>query len=470
MSQLSSANRVYLIGIKGVGMTGLAQLLKSQGKTVWGSDTSEHFFTNEVLQRAGIECLEDWNAAHLERQIDVVVRSTAYGDTHPEVAAAKAKGIPVLSYPEALGEFVSQYKSLAVTGSHGKTTTTAMLAHVLHSAGLAPSALVGSQVPQFAGNALVGSGELFVFEADEYQNKLQYYKPQGVILTSIQWDHPDFFPSAEVYQAAFMEFLKKIPADGFVVACYDSESVKQAVVAANLTPAQVSTYGLSQGNTKLMRMWLDEGKWHFSATEGEEYLGEFWLKLVGSHNVANALAVIACARRLGVDIEKIRTGLASFEGTSRRFEQKGRLMNSVMVVDDYAHHPAEIAATLKAARAFYPYKQIRCVFMPHTWSRTRALFADFGTAFKDADEVVLMETYASAREQGGGVSIDELATEIKKHHPNVVLQPTIAEAAQYVGDTANRNQLVITMGAGNVWQVGDELIKRFGLMTDSEFK
>jgi len=469
MSKFNQAKRIYFIGLKGVGMTALAQLLKSRGVQVWGSDTEEQFFTDKVLAAAGIECEVGFSAKHLDRPIDLVIRSSAYSDDQVEVKAAKEKKIPVLSYAEALGELAGEYKSVAVCGSHGKTTISAMLAHVLKQANLSPSAIVGSAVPQFGGNALVGSGELLVFEADEYQNKLQYFSPQSVILTSIDWDHPDFFPSADDYFATFVTFLKKIPTDGFVVACYDSDNVKEAVDKAGLSPEQILTYGLTDGRLQMVRMWLDEGRWHFSATDGEEYLGEFWLKLVGSHNVANALAVIACARRLGVDLEAIRTGLASFEGTARRFENKGKLTNGITVVDDYAHHPGEIKATLKAARAFYPYKNIRCVFQPHTFSRTQALLADFGKSFAETDEVIVLDTYTSAREKTGEVTSVQLVEEIKKNHTNVIYKPTISEAVNYLMETTNRNNLVLTMGAGDVWQVGDKLIEKFGLLSGSEF-
>ncbi|KKT23010.1 MAG: UDP-N-acetylmuramate-L-alanine ligase [Parcubacteria group bacterium GW2011_GWE1_43_8] len=469
MSKFNQAKRIYFIGLKGVGMTALAQLLKSRGVQVWGSDTEEQFFTDKVLAAAGIECEIGFSAKHLDRPIDLVIRSSAYSDDQVEVKAAKEKKIPVLSYAEALGELAGEYKSVAVCGSHGKTTISAMLAHVLKQANLSPSAIVGSAVPQFGGNALVGSGELLVFEADEYQNKLQYFSPQSVILTSIDWDHPDFFPSADDYFATFVTFLKKIPTDGFVVACYDSDNVKEAVDKAGLSPEKILTYGLTDGRLQMVRMWLDEGRWHFSATDGEEYLGEFWLKLVGSHNVANALAVIACARRLGVDLEAIRTGLASFEGTARRFENKGKLTNGITVVDDYAHHPGEIKATLKAARAFYPYKNIRCVFQPHTFSRTQALLADFGKSFAETDEVIVLDTYTSAREKTGEVTSAQLVEEIKKNHTNVIYKPTISEAVNYLMETTNRNNLVLTMGAGDVWQVGDKLIEKFGLLSGSEF-
>lgn len=470
MTPLSQARRVYCIGLRGVGMTALAQLLRAQGKEVWGSDSGEQFFTNDVLRRAGIECADGFNAKHLERSIDVVVRSTAYGLDQVEVKAALAKGLPVLTYPEALGELTRDKKSIAVTGSHGKTTTAAMLAYVLKLANQSPSAVVGSMVPQFEGNALAGSGELFVFEADEYQNKLLYFSPQAVVLTSIDWDHPDFFPSRQDYQRAFVDFLQRLPADGFVVACYDDPNVREAVSQADLKPEQIVSYGLQQGNWQLVRMWLDEGRWHFSARQGEEFQGDFWLRLIGSHNVANALAVVACARRLGIDLEVVKQGLAAFEGTARRLELKGRLTNGVTVVDDYAHHPTEIKASLKALRAFYPYKHLRCVFQPHTFSRTEALLADFATAFHEADEVVVLETYASAREQGGGASAEQLAQAIAAHHPKVSFQPTVETATDYLSANVTRSDLVVTMGAGDVWQVGEQLIKKFGTISGSEYE
>jgi len=470
MSFIDKANRIYCIGLKGVGMTGLAQLLKAQGKEVWGSDTTEKFFTDEVLHKAGLECWEGFTADHLNRPIDLVIHSSAYNEEQVEVRAALNKKIPVLTYAQALAELVNAKKGLAVIGSHGKTTTTALLAHILQTANLYPSALVGSMVRTWQGNALSGSGDWFVFEADEYQNKFQQYSPQGIILTSIDWDHPDFFPTPQDYQDAFVQFLKKLPAAGFIVACYDDPKVKQAIAQAGLKPEQLTTYGLTSGYWRMQRMWLEDGRWHFSVNEGQEYLGTFYFRLVGGHNVLNALAAMAAAKRLGVELETIRQALISFDGTVRRFEDKGKLTNGVSLVDDYAHHPGEIIATLKAARAFYPYKNIRVVFHPHTFSRTKALLSDFGRAFAGADEVIALDIYGSAREQTGGVSTADLVAELHKNNIKVTYQPTIEQAAEYLISTVKRNDLVITMGAGDVWRVGEELIKKFGLMNGSEFK
>ncbi|MFH1112129.1 MAG: UDP-N-acetylmuramate--L-alanine ligase [Patescibacteria group bacterium] len=466
---LSQAQNIYMIGIKGVGMTALAQILKQQGKNVSGSDTDEKFFTDQVLQKAGIQVEETFKASNLPSGTDLVIFSSAYDDNNPEIKAAKEQKLPLLAYAEALGELTKINKSIAVAGSHGKTTISAMLAFVLKEAGLSPTAVVGSRVPQWQSNVVIGSGEWLVFEADEYQNKFNYFSPQAVVLTSIDWDHPDFFKTPESYFDAFVDFLKKIPSDGFVVVNYDSELVRQAVAEANLNSDQIVSYGLTSGYWRLMRMWLDQGHWHFSANGGEEFLGDFWLKLVGSHNVSNALAVLACASRLGVELEMIRQALAEFEGTSRRFEFKARLTNSTQIIDDYAHHPTEIQVTLKAARDFFPYKNIRVVFHPHTFSRTKALLSDFGTSFKSADEVIVLDIYASARESGGEVTSEQLVQEIKKHHPNVVYQPKISDAVDYLAGSLTRSDLVITMGAGDVWKVGEELMKKFGVMAGNEF-
>ncbi|MFA4936719.1 MAG: UDP-N-acetylmuramate--L-alanine ligase [Patescibacteria group bacterium] len=464
---ITQAQRIYMIGIKGVGMTALAQILKQQGKIVSGSDTTEKFFTDKVLSKAGIDLKEDFKISNVPDQVDLVIYSSAYNEANPEVNAAKERNLPILTYAEALGELTKLNKSIAVAGSHGKTTVAAMLAFILKQAGLSPTAVVGSQVPQWQGNALIGFGELFVFEADEYQNKFNYFFPQAVVLTNIDWDHPDFFKTPESYFDAFVKFLQKIPLDGFVVANYDNDLVRQAVTEAGLKPEQISSYGLTAGFWQLERMWLDQGSWHFSANGGEEFLGDFWLKLVGSHNVSNALAALACARRLGVDIEVIRKSLAEFSGTSRRFEYKGKLTNQVIIIDDYAHHPREILASLKAARDYYPYKNIRVVFHPHTFSRTKALLTDFGISFKDADEVIVLDIYASARETTGDITSEQLVEEIIKHHPKVIYQPKISDVVEYLANSLSRSDLVITMGAGDVWKVGDELIKKLGLTQDN---
>ncbi len=458
-----------MVGIKGQGMTGLALLLKAHGKNVSGSDVVEKFNTDEVLKKHGIDVAEGYNSANLPRGVDLVIYSTAYNESNPDIAEAKKQGITLMTYPVAVGSLSKDLKSVAVCGSHGKTTVTAMLSFVLKQANLDPSAIIGTPVTQFGGNAVIGMSDLFVFEADEYQNKLQYYFPKTIIVTNIDWDHPDYFKSKEDYKKVFVEFLKKIPADGKVIANYDDAEVMSALAEAGLKPEQIVTYGLTGGQWQLVRMWLDQGRWNFSASHGEEFVGDFWLKLVGSHNVSNALAVLACATALGVDIENVRKALAEFLGTSRRFEEKGKLTNQTTLIDDYAHHPREIMATLKAARDYYPYKVIRVVFHPHTFSRTEALLDEFAKSFNLADEVIVMDIYASARENAGKINAQMLVDEIKKNNANAKYIATIDEVYKYLSESLTRSDLVITMGAGDVWQVGEKLIAKFGLTTGSEF-
>ncbi len=465
---LLNAKKVYLVGIKGQGMTALAQILKQLGLQVVGSDTTEKFSTDAVLHQAGIEFHEGFRASHLGSTIDLVVYSSAYNETNPEIAEAKKRQLPLMSFAESLGELTKQFKSIAIAGSHGKTTIAAMLSFVLKEADFSPTSFIGSQVPQFGGNALLGTSEWFIFEADEYQNKFQYFFPQAIVLTSIDWDHPDFYPTPQEYYQAFVNFLRKIPPDGFVVVNYDSELVRRAVGETLLKPEQIVSYGLTRGYWQLLRTWLDQGHWHFSLTENGEFKGDFWLRLIGVHNVANALAVIACARRLGIDLEVIRKTLTEFEGIARRFAIKGKLSNQVLLVDDFAHHPQEITATLKGARDFYPYKNIRVVFHPHTFSRTKALLNDFAQCFIDADEVIVLDIYGSAREGKGDITSQDLVKEISRYHPAVAYKPTIDEATDYLLNSMTRSDLIITMGAGDVWQVGENLIVKLGLATDSE--
>ncbi len=464
---LLNAKKVYLVGIKGQGMTALAQILKQLGLQVTGSDTEEKFFTDQVLHQAGIEFYEGFKPSHLDSTIDLVVYSSAYNETNHEIAEAKKRQIPLMNFAESLGELTKQFKSIAIAGSHGKTTISAMLAFILWKANFSPNAFIGSQVPQFGGNALLGTSEWFIFEADEYQNKFQYFYPQSIILTSIDWDHPDFYSTPQSYYQAFVEFLCKIPQDGFVVANYDDELVRRAVSEANIKSEQIVSYGLTRGNWRLMRTWLDQGRWHFSITEAGEFRDDWWLKLIGVHNVANALACIACARRLGIDLKVIRKALAEFEGTNRRFTIRGKLSNQVLLVDDFAHHPKEIAATLKGARDFYPYKNIRVVFHPHTFSRTKALLSDFAKCFTLADEIIVLDIYASAREAKGDITSQDLVKEISRYHQAVVYKPTIDEATDYLFNSMSRSDLIITMGAGDVWKVGEMLINKIGLLQDN---
>ena len=353
MSQfLDKYQKVHLIGIKGVGMTMLAQFLQEQGVLVSGSDVSEKFLTDAVLKKAKIKVV-NFDVKNIKPDTKLVIYSSAYTpDNNIELAyLAKQKKIKFLNYASALGDIFNHYYGVAVCGSHGKTTTSAWLGYVLWKAKLDPNVLVGSSVPQFKGSSLSGSSKFFVAECDEYQNKLQYFNPRGVVLNNIDYDHPDFFKTKAAYYQVFADFVKRIPADGFLVA---NDSDKQIQKLYQETSAWILKYDVvsderqylkKKGNVSFVAYnhYFKDGYQYFQVND----LGEFKIKLLGRHNVYNALAVIAASFALGLEIEVIKKHLASFLGTTRRAQFLGEYQG-VPIYDDYAHHPTEVQATISA--------------------------------------------------------------------------------------------------------------------------
>lgn len=454
-----------MIGIKGAGMTALAELLSRQGATVTGSDTPEVFFTDAILQGLGIGYTEGFAADNIPRGSELVIYSTAYSpEKNPELSAAIQSGLPVMSYPEALGLLSRERLTLAVCGTHGKTTTSALLADTLKFCGKDPSAVVGSRIMSWSGNALAGSGEYLVIEADEYQNKLAQYSPFAVILTSVDWDHPDFFPDTASYEQVFRDFVARIPKHGVLVYCADSAAVARVAESAS---CRTIGYGFLPGAEFRIEGYepekpgfvpeKDAVRQRFTVTAGEEPLGSFALRLAGEHNAQNAASVIALSSFLKLDMERVRSALGKFSGTERRFELIGERYGAP-IYDDYAHHPEEIRATLKAFRELYPDRRLRVIFHPHTFTRTKALLSDFAQSFDDADEVILLGIYGSAREEQGGVSSDDLAHLINRIFPGkarvaVDHEGVIAD----LEETSGRQDVIITLGAGNVWEISHKL-------------
>lgn len=456
MVDFSKIKKIYFLGIKGSGMVALVEIFERRGFKVAGSDTTEKFFTDEILKKKlFVKYHEGFDAKHITGDIDLVIYSTAYNEkNNEEFKAAKYKMIPMASYPEMLACLFNEKYGIAVCGTHGKTTTTAMLAEIFRVAGLDPTAVVGSQVRQWRGSALVGRSEFMIIEADEYQNKIGQYNPQAAILTSADWDHPDFFPTRQEYEKVFEDFVSKIPRHGFLVVCGDrAETVK---ISKN-AKCKVIAYGFANGaDIKITNHELREGKQFFSLSARDKKLGEFEIMLPGRHNVLNAAATIAMAHQFNARMEKVREALANFEGTSRRFEYIGE-RNGAILIDDYGHHPEEIKATLRAAREFFPKRRIWCVFHPHTFTRTKVLLSEFAQSFEDADRVIVLDIYGSAREVQGGVHSRDLVELAKKYHRNVEYIPTIPEAVEFLQDKISREDLVIAMGAGNVWEVAEGL-------------
>ena len=462
---LNSIKKVYVIGIKGSGIIGVVEILHSRGIEITGSDTGEKFFTDEILNRLGISYFEKFSPKNIPSDVDLIIYSTAYNEkNNVEFRVAKEKEMPMVSYPEILAGLFNAKFGLAVCGTHGKTTTSSWLANTLKEVGVDPIAAVGSKVINWGGNALTGQGEYFVVEADEYQDKLNLYSPQAVVLTSCDFDHPDFFEKFEDYKNVFKKFVERIPKTGCLVAWGDSVDTLEI---AERTHANVLTYGFNDENDitiadcELSGSEDEDQKEKlqlFDIFHGKQHLGRFEIRLFGRHNILNATAVITTCYKLNLDMEKVRFALREFRGTARRFEYIGT-RNGAILIDDYGHHPEEIKPTLKAARDLYPEKTIWAVFHPHTFTRTKALLSEFSQSFSDADKVIILDIYGSAREVQGGVHSKDLIDLINKYDRGKAQYiATIDEAVKFLKkEKIGVDDVVISIGAGNVWEVVDKL-------------
>jgi UDP-N-acetylmuramate--alanine ligase len=459
--------KIHIVGIEGAGTSALATLYSRQGHEVTGSDAGDRFYAS-VLEQEDILVASSFSPDHVPTDTDVVVYSTAYAD-NIEVVRARALGIRSISYPEAVGELTREKMSLLVTGTHGKTTTSAMLAEVLRAAGKDPSAIIGSRVRAWQGNALSGAGELFVLEADEYQDKLAHYFPFAAILTSVDWDHPDFFPDVESYKETFRKFVQRIPLHGVLISSADSAAV---VSIANEAKCRRISYGFDgSADVRIVSREVvsaaesgPEGmRQRFGLESKDGSFGMFELRLPGKHNAQNAAAVVALCSFLRIDMEAVRECLATFSGTARRSEYVGAY-NGVPVYDDYAHHPEELRATLSAFRDAYPDKRIVAVFHPHTFTRTAALLSEFSQSFDEAGRVIVLDIYGSARETQGGVSSVDLVREINRYVCDKAEHvPTIDNAIALLRDSLDQDDILVTFGAGDVYRVAEGIVGAGGL-------
>jgi len=450
--------RLHLVGIKGVGMTALAELLKAQGYDVSGSDTMEIFPTDKVLKNLDITVAEGFDAGHIGANVDVVIYSTVYGPDNIERVTARELSLSEWSYPETVGLLFSLFdERVAVAGTHGKTTVTILLSQMLEEGGCDPTALVGAPVTSWGRNARPGRGRWFVLEADEYQNKFQYYNPNNLIVTNVDYDHPDFFKDQTSYDEAFLDFVKKLPEDGILVTRGNDRLVNKFKEVAK---APVVTYGLEENcDWQLLDIKIADGETVFTVFNKKQKFGEFKIPFPGEHYALNAVAAMIVAVRAGVTYEKIQKSLLHYSGASRRLEKYGEV-NGAIIIDDYAHHPTEIKATLQSLRRGYSTRRIRLIFQPHTFSRTEKFLDEFAKALSGADEVVLTPIYSSAREQTGNITSQDLADKINKLVPNLAkVGASQNEIISYFKRELKTNDLLITMGAGDIWHIASELIK-----------
>ncbi len=447
----------HMVGIKGVGMSALAQILKSQGVRLTGSDVNEVFFTDKILKDLKIPVFSGFKAENIGKP-DLVISSAAYGKDNPEITEAKRKGVKVLSYPQMLGELTKDKKNVAICGTHGKTTTTALAGLLLEKAKFDPTVVVGSYVDDFSGNARIGKSNWFVIEACEYMRHFLNYNPYIVILTSLEMDHPDYYKNIDDIKRAFSQFVNKLSQDGLLVYCGDDKNASEVSQRAR---CPTLSYGFSDKvNVQAKNINTKEKNINFNVISSGEKIGKFSLQIPGEHNVLNSLAIIALGLKLDINKKIISQTLASYSGIKRRFETIGEV-NNIKVIDDYAHHPSEIKATLAGARKFYPKNRIWVVFQPHTFSRTKELLSEFSQSFADSDYVIIADIFSSAREKDtGSIHSKDIVAGAQKYHKSVQYIGDLSDIEDYLKDKLQEGNVLITMGAGSIYKVGEGLLKK----------
>lgn len=446
---------VHFIGIGGISMSGLAEILLKRHFTISGSDMQASP-TTEQLRKDGAKIVIGQKASNITGDIDLVVYTAAIHESNEEFVAAKEKGIPMMTRAALLGQIMANFaRSIAVSGTHGKTTTTSMLTHIFLQGQLDPTISVGGMLDRIGGNIRVGHSDLFLTEACEYTNSFLEFYPLYSIILNIEEDHLDFFKDINDIKHSFHVFASQTKKDGLIIINGDMEHTDY--VLDGLSQAHL-TFGLSPENDYSAKdITFDEtGNVSYTLVIRGKEQGRISLKVKGRHNVMNSLAAIACAQESGLCLDVIRKGLLSFGGTHRRFEYKGSL-GDVTVIDDYAHHPTEIRATLSAAKD-YPHDELWVIFQPHTYTRTKAFLPEFAKALEQADHVILADIYAAREPDTGLVSSGDIADLLKADGQDVHYFPSFEEIKDFVRSNVKGHDLLMTMGAGNVVEIGEELL------------
>ena len=456
---LGRTRRIHFVGIGGIGMSGIAELLANLGYEVSGSDAKLSEIT-ERLARLGVRIARGHEAGNLGNA-DVVVVSSAIAAGNPEVAEARRRGIPVVPRAEMLAELMRLRYGIAIAGAHGKTTTTSMVALVLERAGLDPTAVIGGRLSAFGSNARLGQGDYMVVEADESDRTFLKLSPAIAVLTNIDREHMESYGSWDALQQAFADFANKVPFYGTVVACVDDRAIRELL--PNIT-RRVITYGFEgsrasvEGHDMRLEAFGSECRVRLASSAGKAAdAGPLHLRVPGRHNLLNALGAVAVGLEVGVPFGKIASALESFRGAERRFQLRGE-ERGVMVVDDYGHHPTEIAAVIAAARAGLD-RRVVVVFQPHRYTRTRDLLKEFSTALGAADEIVLTDIYAAGEPAIAGVTIEALDAAVRRTGRPVTLVKALDEVPSAVASLARANDLVITLGAGSIGTVPDRILE-----------
>ncbi len=452
----ATSQHAHFIGIGGIGMSGIAEILINLGMKVSGSDLKRSAVTDRLAQ-LGATVYEGHNAANVAGAT-VVVTSSAVTASNPEVQEAHARKIPVIQRGEMLAELMRLKYGIVIAGMHGKTTTTSMVAAVLAAGGLDPTVVVGGRVDALGSNARLGTTQYLVAESDESDRSFLKLSPILAVVTNLDREHMDCYYDMADVERAFVDFMDRVPFYGAVTACVDNALLKGILPRVR---RRVFTYGVAaEADFRLEILTAGQGSYfsRFQVHTAAGPIGPFELHVPGRHNVVNATAAIAIARQLEISPEKIAEGLSRFRGVDRRFQQRGQA-RGVVVVDDYGHHPTEIRATLEAARA-YNRGKVHVVFQPHRYTRTKDLLDEFGGAFKDADTVIVLPIYAASEEPIAGVTAERLAERVKEEPggPRVEFAPGFAEALRAVVAVAREGDLILTLGAGSVSQLAPQIL------------
>ncbi|MGM0378706.1 MAG: UDP-N-acetylmuramate--L-alanine ligase [Bacillota bacterium] len=456
MINLNTDMHIHFIGIGGIGNSAIAKILLNQGFKVSGSDLKKSDITQDLSQKGAII-----NIGHKKEHVqnaDLVVFSSAITNKNPEMIQAENQNIKTINRAEMLGYLIDEYKkSIAVSGTHGKTTTTSMITHIMNELELNPTALIGGNLESINGNTAIGKKEdIIITEACEYKKNFLNLKPTYGIILNIEEDHLDYFEDINDIAESFIEFAKNIDKDGALIVNNDNYNTKRI---EQYIETNYITIGIEQeSDYQAKNITFDNNSFPtFEIYKSEESLGKCTLNVPGKHNIYNALSAIVLSNIFINDINKVINAISSFKGVHRRFEFKGEF-NKAKIVDDYAHHPTEIKATLNAAKKM-SYKKIRCVFQPHTFSRTKELLNEFAIAFKEADEIIITDIYAAREENTFDISSKDLVKEINKNHSNVNYIGSLKDCSKFLEENIKENELILLLGAGDINKISDYLLK-----------
>jgi len=446
-------HRIHFVGIGGIGMSGIAELLLNLGYKVSGSDLNKTEITQE-LSSLGATIYKGHNKQNIA-DVDVVVLSSAISQDNPEVLIAKENKIPVIPRAEMLAELMRLKYGIAVAGSHGKTTTTSLVAAVLEQGGIDPTVVIGGKLNKTNTHAFLGQGDFLVAEADESDGSFLKLPPTIAVVTNIDREHMDFYSDLNEIKDTFIEFLNKVPFYGLAIICMDNENLQSIIPRME---KRVLTYGCSpQADLHARDIVLEGFSSKFSVYLNDKKLGSLKLHMPGIHNVCNALAAVAVGLELNVQFKTIKKALSEFKGIHRRFQVRGS-KNGIIWVDDYAHHPTEIKMTLKAAKKAAKGRVV-VLFQPHRYTRTRDLFKEFMSAFNKADVLILTDIYAAGEKKIKGINAQKFYQSLREYgHKDVTFISSLSDAEEYLRKNLRKDDLFLTLGAGNVWQSGENVI------------